>query len=191
MKKAPSIHVTRQSQYFTRTIDQTQDTTGRQSRKRQDAPVARGARMWYTLVGFRISVQKHRLGKCMADDKHAERVRCARNTISDKVIQAMGRSPARGPGKLLVPVVRMATTHFARLMAVFDRHVGDLGTQEAARRLLPHLVEGCRQCSPIPVASSRPARASRLGKTKAGRNAAVGRREHDKSRFFFHRNRLH
>lgn len=63
-----------------------------------------------------------------------------------------------------MPIVRLATTRFARLMATFDSTVGKAGTREAARHLLPSLVQGCRQSGaeripktgPVLVASNHP-----------------------------------
>jgi hypothetical protein len=100
----------------------------------------------------------------MISNQYAELVHNARNAISDKVIKAMGLLPTRWPGRLLVPAVRLATTRFARLMADFDRDLQELGTQKAAQRLLPNLVQGCRQSGaesipetgPVLVASNHP-----------------------------------
>jgi hypothetical protein len=89
--------------------------------------------------------------------KHAELVRAARNAISDEVIKATGLCPARWPGKLLAPIVQLATTRFARLMAVFDRNLGERRTQEAARNLLPSLVQGCRQSGAAWIPETGPA----------------------------------
>jgi hypothetical protein len=76
----------------------------------------------------------------------------------------MGASPHGFPGTLMAPIMRPATSRFARLMAAFDDDVGRLGTQAAARNLLPHLVSSCWQSGaeqipktgPLLVASNHP-----------------------------------
>ena len=87
-----------------------------------------------------------------------------RNTITEEVILAMGASPKGLAGRALTPILRLATARFARLIAAFDLDVGNLGTRDAARNLLPHMVEGCRQSGatsipatgPLLVASNHP-----------------------------------
>ena len=91
-------------------------------------------------------------------DTHEQRTLATtlRNTITDEVILAMGASPRRLVGRALTPILRLATSRFARLIAAFDLDVGDLGTRDAARNLLPHLVEGCRQSGAASIPATGP-----------------------------------
>jgi hypothetical protein len=99
----------------------------------------------------------------MADDqRELTAVLCS--TMADQVLLAMGTSPQGLFGKVLRPVMRLATRRFAQLIAAFDLDVGRLGTRDAARNLLPHFVAGCRQSGaaaipqtgPLVVASNHP-----------------------------------
>ena len=100
----------------------------------------------------------------MTESAHKQRVTTLRNTITDEVILAMGLSPTNWIGKRLAVPLHWATRRFAELVAAFDRDVGELGTRDAARNLLPHLVEGCLQSGaaaipetgPVLVASNHP-----------------------------------
>lgn len=91
-------------------------------------------------------------------------VRKLRDTITDVVIQSMGLSSSGWAGKLLAPLIWPAARRFAELFAAFDGDVTELGISEAARRLLPHFVQGCRQLGaesvpamgPLLVASNHP-----------------------------------
>lgn len=87
-----------------------------------------------------------------------------RNTITNEVLLAM-RVPPRGlAGRVLTPVLHLATRRFAQLVAAFDLDVGHLGTRDAARNLLPHFVQSCLQSGaasipktgPLLVASNHP-----------------------------------
>lgn len=100
----------------------------------------------------------------MARNELQEQVTTLRNTITDEVILAMGASPQGLVGKAMAPVLHLATRRFAQLIAAFDLDVGRLGTHDAARNLLPHLVQGCLQSGasgipakgPLLVASNHP-----------------------------------
>lgn len=100
----------------------------------------------------------------MTEPKQQELAITLRNAITEEVILAMGASPQRLPGRALTPVLRLATRRFAQIVAAFDLDVGRLGTQDAARNLLPHFVQGCRQSGaafipkngPLLVASNHP-----------------------------------
>ena len=91
-------------------------------------------------------------------------VRTLRDTITAEVIRSMGLPPARWPGRALAPAIWPATDRFARLAATFDGNVGACGLPEAARRFLPHFVEGCLQygaeaippTGPLLVAANHP-----------------------------------
>jgi 1-acyl-sn-glycerol-3-phosphate acyltransferase len=81
----------------------------------------------------------------MTEQERRELAIRLRNAITEEVLLAMGALPHRWVGKALTPVLRLATRRFAQIVAAFDLDVGRLGTRDAARNLLPHLVEGCRQ----------------------------------------------
>jgi hypothetical protein len=83
-------------------------------------------------------------------------VRTLRDTITDEVILSMGLSPSRWLGRLLAPAIWPATRRFAELAATFDDDVSALGIREAARRFLPHFVEGCLQTGAETIPSTGP-----------------------------------
>jgi len=100
----------------------------------------------------------------MVRNEIKEQTQTLRNTITHEVILAMGASPQSLAGRALTPILRLATQRFAQLIATFDLDVGRLGTHDAARNLLPHLVQGCRQLGsasipgtgPLLIASNHP-----------------------------------
>lgn len=91
-------------------------------------------------------------------------VRTLQDTITDEVLRSAGLSPTGWARSLIAPLVASATRRFATLFAAFDLDVRQVGTDEGARRFLPHLVEGWRQSGaeriprdgPLLVASNHP-----------------------------------
>jgi hypothetical protein len=96
--------------------------------------------------------------------QHAELVHVLQDTITDEVLRAAGLSPKGWSRRLIAPLVAAGTRRFATLFAAFDLDVRQYGTDEGARRFLPHLVEGWRQVGadlipkdgPLLVASNHP-----------------------------------
>jgi hypothetical protein len=100
----------------------------------------------------------------MVQNEIKERTKTLRTTITDEIILAMGASPQGLAGKALTPLLHLATHRFAQLIAAFDLDVGRIGTHRAARNLLQHLVQGCKQSGaasipgtgPLLIASNHP-----------------------------------
>jgi hypothetical protein len=100
----------------------------------------------------------------MTHPEQRELTRTLRDTITAEVIVALGASPRGLAGRALTPLLHLATRRFAQIVAAFDLDVGRLGTRDAARNLLPHFVQSCRQSGaasipatgPVVIASNHP-----------------------------------
>jgi hypothetical protein len=85
-----------------------------------------------------------------------ELVRKLQDTITDEVLRSAGLSPTGWHRRLIAPLVASGTKRFATLFAAFDLDVRQYGTDEGARRFLPHLVEGWRQSGAEPIPRDGP-----------------------------------
>ena len=97
-------------------------------------------------------------------DDQAELTQILKDTITAEVLRAMSLPIAGWPRRLVASLVNRSLGRFAEICAAFDLDVRQLGTDEGARRFLPHLVEGWQQRGaeaippqgPLLVASNHP-----------------------------------